>query len=129
MSNRYFVGGNWKLNGTRASIEALVKTYNAGGDIPASVEVVVAPTALHIGYVQEHMRKDVAVSAQNVSTDDGFGAMTGYCILYSLFSSRERIAFEEYFKFQPCDTNIECSHIRPQTRKEKKHAPTTRTKT
>ena len=77
MSNRYFVGGNWKLNGTRSSIEALVKTYNAGGDIPASVEVVVAPTALHIGYVQEHMRKDVAVSAQNASTDVGFGAMTG----------------------------------------------------
>ena len=76
-SNRYFVGGNWKLNGTRASIEALVKTYNEGGDIPASVEVVVAPTALHIGYVQENMRKDVAVSAQNVSTDVGFGAMTG----------------------------------------------------
>lgn len=76
-SNRYFVGGNWKLNGTRESIKALVETYNSGGEFPASVEVVVAPTALHIGYVQEHMRKDVAVSAQNVSTDVGFGAMTG----------------------------------------------------
>ena len=76
-TNRFFVGGNWKLNGTKESIAALVETYNNGGDFPSSVEVVVAPTALHIGYVQAHMRPDVAVCAQNVSTDTGFGALTG----------------------------------------------------
>merc|ERR1711907_892376 len=70
-------GGNWKLNGTRASVEALVKTYNEGGTFPDSVEVVAAPTALHIGYVMEHMRKDVAVAAQTISSDKGFGAYTG----------------------------------------------------
>ena len=74
---KFFVGGNWKLNGTRESVKALVETYNAGGDFPASAEVVVAPTALHIGYVQDHMRPDVQVCAQNISTDKGFGAMTG----------------------------------------------------
>jgi triosephosphate isomerase len=77
MSNRYFIGGNWKLNGTRESIEELVKTYNDGGEFPASAEVVIAPTALHIGYVMENMRKDVSVAAQNISTDKGFGAYTG----------------------------------------------------
>jgi triosephosphate isomerase len=75
--NKFFVGGNWKLNGTRESIEALVNTYNNGGKFPSSVEVVVAPTALHIGYVQSKMRPDVAMCAQNVSSDSGFGALTG----------------------------------------------------
>jgi triosephosphate isomerase len=75
--NKFFVGGNWKLNGTRASIQALVKTYNEGGAFPPSVEVVVAPTALHVGYVMDNIRQDVAVCAQNVSTDKGFGALTG----------------------------------------------------
>ena len=73
----FFVGGNWKLNGTRASVQQLVKTYNDGGDFPKNVEVVVAPTALHISYVQDNMRSDVQVSAQNISSDAGFGAMTG----------------------------------------------------
>ena len=77
MSNKFFVGGNWKLNGTRESIEALVKVYNEGGSFPDSVEVVVAPTAIHIGYVQDHLRSDVACCAQNVSSDAGFGALTG----------------------------------------------------
>ena len=73
----YFVGGNWKLNGTRESVEALVKTYNDGGAFPAAVQVMIAPTALHIGYVMDHVRADVLVGAQNISTDKGFGAFTG----------------------------------------------------
>ena len=77
MSNKFFVGGNWKLNGTRESIKALVKTYNDGGSFPDSVEVVVAPTALHIGYALDNLRPDVKVCAQNVSSDAGFGALTG----------------------------------------------------
>jgi len=76
-TSRYWVGGNWKLNGTKESIEALVKTYNEGPEIPDSVEVVAAPTALHIGYVMDNIRKDIAVSAQNVSSEEGFGAATG----------------------------------------------------
>lgn len=76
-SNRFFIGGNWKLNGTRESIKQLVEVYNQGGTIPSSVECVVAPTALHISYVMDNMRSDVQVAAQNISTDKGFGAYTG----------------------------------------------------
>jgi len=74
---KYFVGGNWKCNGTPDSVKDLVNTYNDAGAFPSSVEVVVAPTALHVGYVQDNCRSDIAVSAQNISTDTGFGAMTG----------------------------------------------------
>ena len=31
-SRRFFVGGNWKMNGNRASINELVATLNASGD-------------------------------------------------------------------------------------------------
>ena len=58
-SNRFFIGGNWKLNGTRESIKQLVEVYNQGGTIPSSVECVVSPTALHISYVMDNMRSDV----------------------------------------------------------------------
>ena len=77
-ATKYFIGGNWKCNpSTPAAMEELIKIYNDGGDFPSSVEVVVAPTAIHIPYVQANCRKDIGVSAQNISTDTGFGAMTG----------------------------------------------------
>jgi len=76
-ANRFFVGGNWKVNGTKDSVKELVSVYNAAAPFPDSVEVVCAPTTLHIGYAQDNLRSDVAVAAQNISTDTGFGAMTG----------------------------------------------------
>ena len=74
---KFFVGGNWKCNGTPSSVKELIDTYNSAGPFHPSVEVVVAPTALHTQYVMEHCRSDIAISAQNISTDTGFGAMTG----------------------------------------------------
>jgi triosephosphate isomerase len=74
---KFFVGGNFKCNGTRESIASLVSTFNGAPAFPPSVDVVVSPTALHIGYVQDNLRKDMSVCAQNISTDAGFGAMTG----------------------------------------------------
>ena len=76
-SQKYFVGGNWKLNGTRESVKKLVATLNDGGSFPNSVEVVIAPTALHIEYCMQNLRKDIGLSAQNVSTDVGYGPFTG----------------------------------------------------
>jgi len=76
---KYFVGGNWKLNGTRESVKKLVDVLNAGDKLPenSSVQVIVAPTALHIEYCMNNLRKDFALCAQNVSTDIGYGAFTG----------------------------------------------------
>ena len=39
MPRKYLIGGNWKANGTVASVETLVKTLNDGGDFPSNAEV------------------------------------------------------------------------------------------
>ncbi|KAI7844483.1 hypothetical protein COHA_001942 [Chlorella ohadii] len=77
MARKFFVGGNWKCNGTVKSNEELVKVLNAA-EVPGTdvVEVVVAPAAVHIPAVQAALRKDFSVSAQNCWQGKG-GAFTG----------------------------------------------------
>lgn len=76
MARKFFIGGNWKCNGTRKSIEDLLKTFNAA-DLPRIVpEVVVAPASIHIPLVQSKVRKEFSVAAQN-SWVRGSGAYTG----------------------------------------------------
>jgi glyceraldehyde 3-phosphate dehydrogenase len=72
---KFFVGGNWKCNGTQSSVKALVETLNTGA-LSKNVEVVVAPPALHASGVRQELRKDVAVSSQDVGIN-GLGAFTG----------------------------------------------------
>ena len=36
MSRKFFVGGNWKMNGDKASIDGIVD-FLAKGDLPANV--------------------------------------------------------------------------------------------
>jgi triosephosphate isomerase len=70
-------GGNWKCNpASLQGVKALVKTLNEGGETSSSVEVIVAPTFLHIPEVTATLRKDIKVSAQNCWNKDG-GAFTG----------------------------------------------------
>ena len=76
-NQRFFVGGNWKVNGTRESIVSLCKAWNEAGDFPSSVEVVLAPAAIHMELVRQQLRPDIVLAAQNVSTDKGYGAYTG----------------------------------------------------
>jgi len=73
-SRRPFIGGNWKSNGTKASIDALVKKLNAN-KVPQSVDAVVAPTFLHLDLVLRTLDKSYQVSAQNCS-QYGTGAYT-----------------------------------------------------
>ena len=49
-ARRFLVGGNWKSNGTVASCTELA-TGLSSVSIPESVDVVVAPTSLHIANV------------------------------------------------------------------------------
>lgn len=74
---RLFVGGNWKCNGDTAfASEFPTSVLNKLKHNPKSVEVVVAPTALHLTAVQAALNGSVHVATQNLSLT-GMGAYTG----------------------------------------------------
>jgi len=75
MGRRFFVGGNWKLNGNRESNNALVKDLNAA-DIPKDVDVVIAPPSVYLVDVASKTRPEIKVSAQNLYSE-AKGAFTG----------------------------------------------------
>ncbi|KAL2752783.1 hypothetical protein ACRALDRAFT_2044518 [Sodiomyces alcalophilus JCM 7366] len=75
MARKFFVGGNFKMNGTIASIKEIVKNLN-DAQLDSNVEVVIAPPALYLPLVRESLRKDVQVAAQNVYSKPN-GAFTG----------------------------------------------------
>ncbi|CAI5711320.1 unnamed protein product [Hyaloperonospora brassicae] len=72
---KFFVGGNWKCNGSLHQAQELVGMLNTA-KIPANVEVVVAPSQVHAATVKAALRADVRVSGQDVWTQ-GSGAFTG----------------------------------------------------
>lgn len=73
---QFFVGGNWKCNGTKATITDLVTKLNSA-EVPKNVAVVIAPTFLHIDMVQRLLtNKSIAISAQNC-VEHHAGAWTG----------------------------------------------------
>eukprot|EP00002_Diphylleia_rotans_P030167 TRINITY_DN6187_c0_g2_i1.p1 TRINITY_DN6187_c0_g2~~TRINITY_DN6187_c0_g2_i1.p1 ORF type:complete len:280 (-),score=77.87 TRINITY_DN6187_c0_g2_i1:331-1170(-) len=74
-SRRFFVGGNWKCNGSLKANSELVGQLN-GGSVPASVEVVVCPASLHLTAVKAALRPEVQVGAQN-TWKESKGAFTG----------------------------------------------------
>ncbi|KAF5390992.1 hypothetical protein D9757_004047 [Collybiopsis confluens] len=76
MTRQFFVGGNFKMNPTtREAKEALVKILNEA-DLDQNTEVVVAPPSLYLIPLQDIIRKDVKVAAQNCYFKDS-GAFTG----------------------------------------------------
>jgi triosephosphate isomerase len=79
LTRKSFVGGNWKCNGTQASVAALVEIYNqaATEGLCQNIDVLVAPTALHIPGVLASVSSDVHVAAQNIWSSAGYGAYTG----------------------------------------------------
>ncbi|TYZ67807.1 hypothetical protein PybrP1_005617 [[Pythium] brassicae (nom. inval.)] len=74
-ARKFFVGGNWKCNGSVGQAQDLVGLLNTAR-IPAGVEVVVAPAAVHAAEVKKALRGDVRVSGQDVWSQ-GNGAFTG----------------------------------------------------
>jgi len=77
MGRKFFVGGNWKCNGTTESVKKLVEVLNQG-EVPSEdvVEVVVAPPFVFLSLVKSLLRSDFAVAAQNAWVKKG-GAFTG----------------------------------------------------
>lgn len=76
---KFFVGGNWKSNGTKASLKQLVDGLNAGASSfdPSRVDVVVAPTYVHLDFVSQHLdTSKYHIAGQNIWLK-GPGAYTG----------------------------------------------------
>ncbi|KAK5627637.1 hypothetical protein RRF57_003352 [Xylaria bambusicola] len=75
MARKFFVGGNFKMNGSISSITEIVENLNKA-QLDPSVETVIAPPALYLLLVREKAKKEIGVAAQNVF-DKPNGAFTG----------------------------------------------------
>lgn len=74
-TRKFFVGGNWKCNGTISQAKELVSILNQSS-LSQKTEVVVCPSQVHIPIVKESLRTDISVGAQDCWTQ-GNGAYTG----------------------------------------------------
>ncbi|KAI9831353.1 MAG: triosephosphate isomerase [Sarea resinae] len=75
MARTFFVGGNFKMNGSVKTLTSIVDNLNQA-KLDPNVEVVVAPPSLYLPLVREKLRSGLEVSAQNVF-DKPNGAFTG----------------------------------------------------
>ncbi|KAF2825630.1 Triosephosphate isomerase [Ophiobolus disseminans] len=75
MGRQFFVGGNFKMNGTVKSIKEILDNLN-NAKLDSNTEVVVAPPSLYLLLAREHLRKGLEVAAQNIF-DKPSGAFTG----------------------------------------------------
>lgn len=77
MGRKFFVGGNWKCNGTLEEVKKIVTILNEA-EVPSEdvVEVVVSPPFIFLSYVKALLRSDFYVAAQNCWVSKG-GAFTG----------------------------------------------------
>ncbi|ODV96963.1 hypothetical protein PACTADRAFT_48748 [Pachysolen tannophilus NRRL Y-2460] len=79
----FFVGGNFKMNGSKASIKAIIDNLNSA-DLPSNVEVVLAPPAPYLSLAVENVKaKTISIAAQN-AFDKASGAYTGEISVESL---------------------------------------------
>ncbi|XP_046547526.1 triosephosphate isomerase-like [Haliotis rubra] len=72
---KFVVGGNWKMNGNKSSIDGIISFLNAG-PLDANTDVIVAPPAAYLDYVRSKVNANVAVAAQTCYKVDK-GAFTG----------------------------------------------------
>ncbi|XP_042475204.1 triosephosphate isomerase, cytosolic [Macadamia integrifolia] len=77
MSRKFFVGGNWKCNGTSDEVKKIVSALNEA-EVPSEdvVEVVVSPPFVFLPFVKSLLRSDFHIAAQNCWVRKG-GAFTG----------------------------------------------------
>jgi len=75
MGRQFFVGGNFKMNGSIKSIKEIAENLN-NAKLDPNTEVVVAPPSLYLLLAREHLRKGLEVAAQNIF-DKPSGAFTG----------------------------------------------------
>ncbi|KAK9177321.1 hypothetical protein WN944_029342 [Citrus x changshan-huyou] len=93
-SNKFFVGGNWKCNGTKESITKLVSDLN-DAKLEADVDVVVAPPFVYIDQVKNSLTDRIEIAAQNSWVGKG-GAFTGEIrVLFMMW--RAEVTFGTWF--------------------------------
>lgn len=71
-SRRFFVGGNWKANGSVAQVQGWVTGLNTA-TVASTTEVAVAAPSLYLQSVKGALRKDFAVAAQVSGGVEGGG--------------------------------------------------------
>ncbi|KAI8564149.1 hypothetical protein RHMOL_Rhmol03G0159800 [Rhododendron molle] len=77
MGRKFFVGGNWKCNGTAEEVKKIVSTLNTGEVTSEDVvDVVVSPPFVFLGLVKSSLRPDFHIAAQNCWVKKE-GAFTG----------------------------------------------------
>jgi len=86
MARTFFVGGNFKMNGTLESLKGLVSGLD-DAKLDSSTEVVIAPPSLFLLPVKQHLKSEVAVAAQN-GYFEKFGAFTGEISFHQLAESQ-----------------------------------------
>lgn len=74
-TGKFFVGGNWKCNGTKDSITKLVTELNSA-KLEDDVDIIVAPPFIYIDQVKNSLTDRIEISAQNSWVGKG-GAFTG----------------------------------------------------
>ncbi|GFZ49375.1 Triosephosphate isomerase [Saitozyma sp. JCM 24511] len=72
---KFFVGGNFKMNGSVKMIKSIVDELNKGA-FDGSNDIVVAPPAIYLLGVKDSLKEPVQVAAQNCFTESS-GAFTG----------------------------------------------------
>lgn len=76
MARTFFVGGNFKMNGSKDSIKTIVENLNSH-DLPSNVEVVLCPPAPYLSYAADlNKQKSISIGAQNSYIKES-GAFTG----------------------------------------------------
>ena len=71
---RFFVGGNWKLNGSQGFIKDFCQSIQISENI--ITEIVLAPPTIYLALLKDHCHHRIQLASQNVSDQDG-GAYTG----------------------------------------------------
>uniref|UniRef100_A0A3B4HCP2 Triosephosphate isomerase n=1 Tax=Pundamilia nyererei TaxID=303518 RepID=A0A3B4HCP2_9CICH len=64
MTRKFFVGGNWKMNGDKKSLGELIQTMN-GGKVDSNVEVVCGAPSIYLDFVRSKLDSKFGVAAQN----------------------------------------------------------------
>merc|ERR1712106_393201 len=72
---RFFVGGNWKMNGNKKSIDTICE-WMTKGPLDPNTEVVVGVPECYLMYAKEKLPSNVGVAAQNCYKAEK-GAFTG----------------------------------------------------
>ncbi|XP_012170151.1 triosephosphate isomerase [Bombus affinis] len=75
MGRKFFVGGNWKMNGTKSEIDGIV-AFLKNGPLDSNVEVVVGVPSIYLTYVKNILPNNVSIAGQN-TYKVAKGAFTG----------------------------------------------------